>query len=130
MKQFENEFVKVELINDSTALLITWSGFIPSEKYRDALTRSLEIAKKYKIKNWVSDIKAMKVIAMADQEWASTEWLVKAVTGGCYHKQAVIMADDIFGQASAKKILATVANQEIEIQNFNNIQDAKAWLQE
>jgi len=130
MKQFESEFLKIELVNDSTAIFLTWTGFIPSDKYREGLNKSLEIAQKYKIKNWLSDIKTMKVISVADQEWVNSEWLLKAVTSGCYYKQAVIMADDIFGQASAKKMLAKVADQEIEFQNFNNLQDAKDWLLE
>lgn len=128
MIQFENDFVTVELVNNSTALLATWKGFIPSSYYRDALEKSLEIAKKHKIKNWISDIKLMKVIGTPDQEWAGTTWLLNAVSAGCYEKQAVIMSEDIFGKASANKILTTVQDQAIEIQNFVRLEDAKKWL--
>ncbi len=128
MNQFQNEFVTVELVNNSTAILSTWKGFIPSAKYREALDKSLELAKKHNIKNWISDIRLMKVLGVKDQEWAGTEWLSKAVSAGCYKKQAVIMSEDVFGQASAKNILTTVQNQQIEFQNFTRLEDAKSWL--
>jgi hypothetical protein len=132
MIQFQNDSVIVELANNATAIVLTWKGFIPSAKYREALDRSLEIAKKFKIKNWISDIRLMKVVAVKDQEWAGTEWLGKAVASGCYQKQAVIMPEDVFGQVSAKNMItiATVQNQQIEIQNFLRMDDAKAWLVE
>lgn len=128
MIQFQNEFVTAELVNNSTAILLTLKGFIPSVQYREALEKALDIAKKHKINNWISDITRMKVLGVKDQEWAGTVWLTKAVTAGCYKKQAVIMSDDIFGQASAKNILTTVQNQEIQIQNFTKIEEAKKWL--
>ena len=128
MVQFQSEYAKIELVNNSSTILLTWKGFIPSVNYRETLDKSLDIAKKYKIKKWISDIKQIKVIGVKDQEWAGTDWLLRAVGAGCYHKQAVIMADDIFGQASAKKILTTIQNQEVEIQNFNKLEEAIAWL--
>ena len=128
MTQFQNEFVTAELVNDATAIVLTWKGFIPSASYRDALNKSLEIAKKHKIKNWVSDIRMMKVLGVKDQEWAGTDWVTRAVSAGCYKKQGVIMSEDVFGQASAKNILISVQNQQIEIQNFTKLEDAKKWL--
>lgn len=128
MIQFQNDHVVAELVNNGTAILTTWKGFVPSHAYRDALTRALEIAKKHKIKFWISDIRSMKVLGVKDQQWAATEWLSNAVSADCYRKQAVIMSEDIFGQASAKNILTTAQNQEIEIQNFTRIEDAKKWL--
>jgi len=128
MIQFQNEYVVAELVNNSTVILLTWKGFIPSAEYREALDRSLEIAKTQKISKWISDLRLMKVIRVNDQEWASTDWLSRAVLAGCYSKQAVIMADDVFAQASAQKILTTVQNKQIEIQNFTKIEEAKTWL--
>ncbi len=130
MIQFQNESIIVELVNDSTAILLTWKGFIPSLKYREALDKSLEIAKKYKIKNWISDIRLMKVVGVKDQEWAGTIWASKAVSAGCYKKQAVIMPEDVFGKASANNMIATVQNQKIEIKNFTRLDEAKQWLAE
>lgn len=130
MIQFQNDSVVVELVNDGTAVAMTWKGFIPSAKYREALEKTLEIARKHRIKYWISDIRQMKVISAKDQEWAATVWLSNAVAAGCYEKQAVIMSEDVFGQASAKNILTTVQNKQIEIQNFVSKDQAKKWLAE
>jgi hypothetical protein len=130
MIQFQNEFIVAELVNDSTAILLSWKGFVPSIKYREALEQALTVAKKHNISNWISDIRQMKVVTVADQQWAGTEWLSKAVSSGCYKNQAVIMPEDLFGQASAKNMIttATVHNQKIQFQNFSNLEAAKAWL--
>jgi hypothetical protein len=128
MIEFKNEFVTVELVNNSTAILVTWKGFIPSAKYREALDKALLTAKNHKLHNWISDISSMKVLSPKDQEWAGTEWVARAVSSGCYKKQAVIMSADIFGQASANNLLTTVQNQQIQIHNFTTLEDAKKWL--
>jgi hypothetical protein len=128
MVQFKYDYAIAELVNNGTTILLTWKGFISSPNYRETLEKSLEIAKKNRIKNWISDIRLMKVLGPKDQEWAGTDWLPRAVAAGCYHKQAVIMAEDLFGELSAKKILATVQDQQIEIQNFVKVEDAKKWL--
>ncbi|WP_224996097.1 hypothetical protein [Cesiribacter sp. SM1] len=128
MIQFQNEFVVIELVNNATAISLCWKGFVPSAKYREALEKAIEIARKHRITNWISDIRLMKVLAVKDQEWAGTVWLPKVVSAGCYKKQAVIMPEDIFGKASASSLLTTVQNQQIEIQNFTSPEDAKQWL--
>lgn len=128
MVQFQYDYAVAELVNNNTAILLTWKGFISSPNYRDTLEKSLEIAKKHKIQNWISDIRLMKVLGAKDQEWAGTQWLPRAVAANCYRKQAVIMAEDLFGELSAKKILSVVQDQEIEIQNFIKVEDAKKWL--
>ena len=130
MIQFQNEYIIAELVNDSTAILLSWKGFVPSLKYREALEQALTVAQKHRISNWISDIRQMKVVATKDQQWAGTEWLSKAVSSGCYKNQAVIMPEDLFGQASAVNMIttATVHNQQIQFQNFTSLESAKVWL--
>jgi hypothetical protein len=128
MLQFENEFVKVELVSNSKILLLTWMGFIPSVKYRDACEKALEIAKKHRVKEWLSDIKQVKVVSPTDQEWVVADWAPRAVAAGCYNRQAILMPDDIFGQVSANKMIVSIKGQSVEMQNFNNLEAAKEWL--
>lgn len=128
MIQFQNEFVVVELVDNATAIVLSWKGYIPSAVYREALEKSLEIAKKHKITNWISDIRHMKILEPEDRLWVSSEWLTKAVSADCYKRQAVIMAKDIFAGASARSIISAALNQQIEVQNFTSLEEAKEWL--
>ena len=128
MLQFHNEFITVELVNQGTAIALTWKGFVPSTSYREAMEKALEIAKKHKIHNWISDIKLVKVLGIKDQEWCGTDWTPRAVLSGCYRKQAVIMPADVFGHASTQNIITKMQNQQIEIQYFTQLEEAKKWL--
>lgn len=126
--QFQNDYVEVTLDKDATAMVLIWKDYVPSGIYRAALEQALEIAREHQISNWISDIRQLKILEAADQAWVSTDWLNKAITAGCYKKQAVIMAEDIFGQAAARNILAAINEEQIEIQYFNSLEAAKAWL--
>lgn len=128
MTQFQNEFVTVELANNATAIALSWKGYVPSAIYREALERSLDIARKHKITNWISDIRHIKIIEDKDREWAIEEWIPKAVSADCYKRQAVIMAKDIFARASARYIISAAQNQHVEVQHFTSLEEAKEWL--
>ena len=130
MIQFQNESVVVRLELNTTAIFLTWKGFVPRREYREGLEASLEIAKKHKIKNWISDISLLEGISVKDQEWVGREWLPKAVSAGCYQNQAVIVAKDIFEQVSALNILTSFQNQPIVLQHFTNLRDARKWLKD
>jgi hypothetical protein len=128
MLQFQNEFITIELANNSTVIVLTWKGYIPSPSYREAMEKALEIARERRIENWISDIRLAKVLGIKDQEWCSKDWIPRAASAGCYRKQAVIMSEDVFGQATADKIISRVENQQIEFRNFTKLEDAKEWL--
>ena len=128
MVQFQNEFVVVELVNNATAIVLTWKGYIPSAIYRESLEKSLDIAKEHKITNWISDIRHMKMLEAQDQAWAISVWLPKAVSAGCYKKQAVLMPEDIFGGASARNLISAALGHLVDIQSFTTMEDAKEWV--
>ena len=128
MVQFQNGSVVVELVNNATAIFLTWQGFPPSLQYREGLEKSLEIAQKHKIQNWMSDLRLLEGIGTKDQEWVGLEWLPKAVLAGCYKYQAVIMDEDPAEELSELNIITTVQNKPIEIQHFTSLKEAKQWL--
>ncbi|WP_224995712.1 hypothetical protein [Cesiribacter sp. SM1] len=128
MLQFQNDFLVIELVNNATAITLTWKGYIPSPVYREGLEKALEIAVQHNISNWISDIRLMNILDSKDREWAKSVWVPKAVSTGFYKKQAVIMAMDIFAGASARSILSAVPDQQVETKNFTSLEAAKKWL--
>ena len=128
MIQFQNDFVLVELDHNPAAIVLIWKGYIPSAVYREALEKALDIAREHQITNWISDIRQMKILEAEDREWASNVWLQNAVSANCYKKQAVIMAKDIFGGAAARYLITAALDQQVEVQNFTSLEEAKEWL--
>ena len=129
MADFQNGSVVVELANNANAIFLRWKGSVPSLEYREGLERSLEIARKHNIKNWISDIRLLNGISLKDQRWVSVEWLPKAVSAGCYKNQAVIVAEYPFEKPSELNTITTIQNETVEIQHFTNPEDAKQWLE-
>lgn len=129
MLQFQNKFVVVELLNNATAIYLSWRGTVPGKEYRTSLIRALEIAKAHKISNWISDISEMGPIMAEDQEWAGKVWIPEAVSSRTYQKQAVVV-DEYFGGVSSNDFVVTVQGQEIEFKHFSSLEEAKHWLQE
>lgn len=128
MVHYESKSAKIELLANSSIVKLTWLGLVPSEEYRDVLTKATELATKLKITNWLTDARFVKVIRVEDQNWAMSEWMPNAVNAGVYKRQAVILPDDIFGQASAKRMISKINGQDVEFNNFNAEATALEWL--
>lgn len=128
MLQFENEYVKIELVNNSKVVKIAWIGFVPADKYKEALEKSLEIAKTHKISDWLTDARGIKVIKVESQDWAMNDWMPRAVNAGCYKRQAMVLPNDAFGKASADRMISLIGKQEVVFSNFNSEESALAWL--
>lgn len=128
MTQYESKFAKIELLNNSSIIKISWFGLIPSEEYRSVLNQALDVAKKLKITNWLTDARFIKVIRVEDQNWAMSDWMIAAVTANVYKRQAVLLPDDVFGQASAKRMISKIQGQDVEFNNFNSEALAVEWL--
>lgn len=129
MVQFQNESVVIELVNNPTAIFLTWKGFPPSLQYREGMEKSLEIAQKHRIRNWISDIRLLEGIRVKDQEWVGQDWLARAVSAGCYKYQAVMITEEVFKEVSSLNIVTTVHDHPIEIRHFTSLEDAKKWLE-
>ena len=129
MIQLENEFVTVELVPDSKVIKITWRGFIPVDVYKEALEKSLEIARENNISCWLTDARQIKVIKLESQRWALNDWGPRAISEGCYRKQALVMPEDLFGKASTDRIISQFDNnKEVVFSNFSSEEAALEWL--
>ena len=129
MIRFQNDSVVVELRNNATAIFLRWKGFPRSTQYREGLEKSLAIAMEYKTRNWISDIRHLDGIGLKDQQWVGEVWLPKAVSNGCYKKQAVIVSAHMEEKISALNVDTSIQNQVVEIRHFTNLKDAREWLE-
>lgn len=88
-------------------------GFIPVDVYKEALEKSLEIARENNISNWLTNAKQINVIKLESQYWALNNWAPRAISEGCYRKQAEVMPEDLFGKASTDRIISQFGNKEV-----------------
>ncbi|MBC3538537.1 hypothetical protein ACFSC6_17620 [Rufibacter sediminis] len=111
-------------------LVLHWQGFVPSEVYREGLLEGIQISRREGLHNWIMDMKQMKVIRQADQEWTLATWFPQFQLLGV-NRLAFIVSDDIFNQMAVSSMVATLRPQfRAEVEYFQELASAIRWAQE
>ncbi|KAA3436611.1 hypothetical protein [Rufibacter hautae] len=111
-------------------LVLHWQGFVPSDAYRDGMTEALQVSRKTSLQSWVMDMKHMKVIRQADQEWTLNTWFPQFQLLGI-KRLAFVISDDIFNQMAVSSMVATLRPKfHSEVEYFQEVNSAMRWAQE
>ncbi|WP_125077735.1 STAS/SEC14 domain-containing protein [Rufibacter latericius] len=111
-------------------LVLHWQGFVPSEVYREGLQEALQVTRKGGLQSWVMDMKHMKVIRQADQEWTIATWFPTFQLLGI-RRLAFVVSDDIFNQMAVSSMVATLRpKMRTEVEYFQELNSALRWAQE
>jgi len=111
-------------------LLLHWHGFVPSQVYRDGLLEAVQETRQGSFTNWVMDMKAMKVIRQADQDWTLNDWFARFKLLGI-QRLGLVVSDDIFNQMAVSSMIAIIRPKTTtEIEYFQELSEAIHWAQE
>ena len=75
----------------------------------------------------MADIKDMVLIGMEDQKWLDTDFLPRAIKFG-FKTIAIIKPDYYFNKVAVESISYKVDKDKLTINFFDNIEEAKEWL--
>jgi len=75
----------------------------------------------------LADIKDMVLIGMEDQKWLDTDFLPRAIKFG-FKTIAIINPDYYFNKVAVESISYKVDKDKLTINFFDNIEEAKEWL--
>ncbi|MBN2486035.1 MAG: hypothetical protein JXB34_08670 [Bacteroidales bacterium] len=116
--------VTIEYDQAKQRLKQTWSGFIPSKDFRDAIDATVVFAAKNPVRTIISDTLNQGVVKPEDTEYAGSV-MPKLVAKGL-KGMAFVIPENIFTQLSLKKF----ANNEQTkgVQYFKSESDAVVWL--
>ncbi len=113
---------------NTNAAIGTFIGFLTQDEFITIANNLLDILETKKISKQLNDIKKMKVLKPEIDEWLKTIWFPKAKKAGLKYF-AFVVPDDIFGKLSMNAVNQKANDSSgIEIQYFNNIEEAKQWL--
>ncbi|WP_207432344.1 hypothetical protein [Sabulibacter ruber] len=111
-------------------LVLHWYGFVPSEVYREGLLEAVQISRREHMQNWVMNMKSMKVIRQADQEWTMNTWFPQFQLLNI-KRLAFVVSDDIFNQMAVSNMIATLRPKFLaEVEYFQELNTALRWAQE
>ena len=128
MVYFDKPYAKIEIEPARKLLILTWHGFANSEEFRDARTTAVHLSRQFGVSKWLSNMKDMKAIRQADQEWSVKEWLPQFQQLNM-EKWALIISDDMFNQMAMSSMMSKIRPQlTFPVEYFQDINAAKNWL--
>ena len=129
MIYFQQPYATIEIEQEKDLLVLTWHGFANSEEFREGHTHALALSRQYNVHRWISNMKDMKAIRQADQDWCVNEWLPQFLALNI-KKWAIIIADDMFNQMAMSSMMGKMRPRLTHpIEYFQDLNTAKNWAE-
>ncbi len=123
---FENRSVTLSLLEG--ILLVMYKNRATNEEYRANLDKQVELVRQHRITKVVFDLRKMGVLSAENQQYTSQVYMPQITQAGLKHS-AMIVPEDIFGEASAKNVTSRVKNEVVfSMHYFKDLNQALAWL--
>ncbi len=125
---FSSEVISIEYDAAANMVVMNWKPvYIKTNLYREALEMGLEIVQEKGADKWLANLKEMKLISRADENWTNDIWFPKALKSNMKW-MATIMSDDVFNKVAVKKIMSQDQLSSLTVNQFTSIEDAIDWL--
>jgi hypothetical protein len=108
---------------------MVWSGYHNSKTFREGTEKMLLELTKHKAGKVLADIENMMLIGMEDQNWLLQEFLPKAIASG-FRAIAIVKPVHYFNRVAVETIAYKVNQDQLKIQFFNKVSEAKDWLRD
>ncbi len=123
---FENRSITLSLLEG--ILLVMYKNRATNEEYRVNLDKQVELVRQYRCTKVVFDLRKMGVLSAENQQYTSQVFMAQITKAGLKHS-AMIVPEDIFGEASAKNVTSRVKNEVVfSMHYFKDLNQALAWL--
>jgi len=110
------------------SVVMEWDGYATSAQFKEGTELMLNILIQNNSVKVLADIKDMVLIGMEDQQWLDKDFLPRAIKFG-FKAIAIIRPDNYFNKVAVESISYKVDKDKLAINFFDNISEAKEWLQ-
>ncbi len=125
---FSSEVISIEFDATNNIVVMNWKPvYIKTNLYRDALEMGLDIVNEKGADKWLANLKDMKLISRADENWTNDIWFPKALKSNIKW-MATIMSEDVFNKVAVKKIMSQDQLSSLMVDQFTCKEDAVDWL--
>ena len=124
---FNSEYASISFNAEVKTLELIWKKPTTHGVYQEVFRKSLELLKTHKATSFISDIRNEGIIGPQGSKWLQEEIIPDAVKHGL-KKIAIIMNTDVFKKFYINNITNTASNQQIQMNYFDSMADAYAWL--
>ena len=126
MKVFENQNIVIERDDQLKCLIQNWKGFASSEKFREAIHKSVEQFNDKKLNKILSNTKDFGMVKKEDTDWLNNNAMPLLIKNGLKYA-AFVVPSNVFSQMSVENFKKD-ASGPIEIRYFDDADKAKQWL--
>ncbi len=127
---FEHKNLKIEYCPKGNYIHETWWGATPGDSFNELLEKIIEILIDKKAEGLILDAREHKGLGPKSQELAAEK--IGGYAKQYRHlKQAIIVPEDVFSKFSVENFTKLLGDSNPVItQYFDNVEDAKKWLEE
>lgn len=125
MVYFDSSYLTVSWDSEIDCVYVVWKAYVEGENFRYGLEQGLGLLKEKHSSKWLADLRKLRVVKLADQDWMVSEWLPRAQKAGLKWT-ATIMPSDILAQMSVSRVKAKAEDNGAAY--FDKLEDARQWL--
>jgi hypothetical protein len=114
--------------SDIKTVVMQWEGYATSSQFKEGTEFMLNTLIKHKCDKVLADTREMVLIGREDQQWLEQHFLPRAIEFG-FKAIALITPRHYFNKVAVENISYKVDKEKLAINFFDNIEEAKAWLQ-
>jgi hypothetical protein len=104
------------------------NGYLVQGGFRKLLDASAELLESRRATKYLSDDRNNVVVDPEDIKWADDNWYPRAIKAGL-RRWALVLPATMVGTLQAKSILDKRRKQGLDVEGFDGIEAALAWLQ-
>lgn len=123
----KEKFVEISFDEENRIITAQWIGYLRPDDVKVGCGKMTEFVSKNKISKHISNQTKLKVLSKEVQAYLVGEWFPEVVRVGL-KKIAIIVAEDIFAQATVSNVNTKAGN--LQISTFHAEADAIKWLNE
>jgi hypothetical protein len=121
--------VKLSYDSANKIIIAKWIGFLKMEDLKKGCEIMNNQIKAEKITRHISDQTELKVLAKELQEYIGGVWFDEVEKMGL-RKIAILVAEDVFAQATVNKVNTNAQFRNLQIQTFGSLDKCYQWLKE
>jgi hypothetical protein len=126
---FDDEYMSLWYHPETGIVHHRINSYLVRGGFRKLLTASADLLETHRATRYLSDDRKNIVVDPEDIKWADDNWYPRVTKAGLKH-WALVLPSTVVGTLQANSILERRRSQGLDVQGFDSVEAATAWLQE
>lgn len=127
MLYFDKPWMAIRFDRSLQAIHMEWKRYAEGEEFRSGFNVGLELLKQMRVSRWLGDCRLLGPMTQADQQWINQDWHPRAAAAGM-RWVALVLPKAAVARLGLTYIIKRVEQSELVINNFTDLESARAWL--